>query len=81
MIFGVAHLVSFASMGITLMPGDIIYTGVFAFLPKKEFALNSAGTPSGVNLGKANPVWLTNGDIVETGTENIGTCTNKITYV
>ncbi|KAJ7619324.1 hypothetical protein FB45DRAFT_992441 [Roridomyces roridus] len=58
-------MVSFFSMGITLMPGDIIFTG----------------TPSGVQLGKANPVWLQNGDVVETGTENIGTCTNTITYV
>ncbi|KAF7297115.1 Fumarylacetoacetate hydrolase domain-containing protein 2 [Mycena indigotica] len=49
MIFGVAQLVSFFSMGITLWPGDIIFTG----------------TPSGVQLGKANPVWLTNGDVVE----------------
>ncbi|KAJ7779528.1 hypothetical protein B0H14DRAFT_2538495 [Mycena olivaceomarginata] len=64
MIFGVAKLVSFFSMGITLLPGDIIFTG----------------TPSGVNLGKANPQWLTNGDVVEVGTENIGTCTNTITY-
>ncbi|KAJ7146076.1 hypothetical protein C8R44DRAFT_7049 [Mycena epipterygia] len=65
MIFGVAQLVSFFSMGITLLPGDIIFTG----------------TPSGVNLGKADPQWLTNGDVVEVGTENIGTCTNTITYV
>ncbi|KAJ7353382.1 hypothetical protein DFH08DRAFT_856702 [Mycena albidolilacea] len=64
MIFGVANLVSFFSMGITLLPGDIIFTG----------------TPSGVNLGKADPQWLTNGDVVEVGTENIGTCTNTITY-
>ncbi|KAF7326624.1 Fumarylacetoacetate hydrolase domain-containing protein 2 [Mycena venus] len=64
MIFGVAQLVSFFSMGITLLPGDIIFTG----------------TPSGVNLGKTNPQWLTNGDVVEVGTENIGTCTNTITY-
>ncbi|KAJ6469035.1 hypothetical protein C8R47DRAFT_801222 [Mycena vitilis] len=64
MIFGVANLVSFFSMGITLLPGDIIFTG----------------TPSGVNLGKTDPVWLTNGDVVEVGTENIGTCTNTITY-
>ncbi|KAJ7237365.1 hypothetical protein C8J57DRAFT_1375517 [Mycena rebaudengoi] len=65
MIFGVAQLVSFFSMGITLLPGDIIFTG----------------TPSGVNLGKTDPQWLTNGDVVEVGTENIGTCTNTITYV
>ncbi|KAH0580456.1 Fumarylacetoacetate hydrolase domain-containing protein 2 [Termitomyces sp. J132] len=65
MIFGVKHLVSFFSMGITLLPGDVIFTG----------------TPSGVNLGKANPVWLTNGDVVEVGLESVGTCTNTITYV
>ncbi|KAF8172784.1 hypothetical protein K438DRAFT_1909060 [Mycena galopus ATCC 62051] len=65
MIFGVAHLVSFFSMGTTLLPGDIIFTG----------------TPSGVNLGKANPQWLTNGDVVEVGLENVGTCTNMLKYV
>ncbi|KAG6897973.1 hypothetical protein C0992_007927 [Termitomyces sp. T32_za158] len=65
MIFGVKHLVSFFSMGITLLPGDVIFTG----------------TPSGVNLGKADPVWLVNGDVVEVGLENVGTCTNTITYV
>ncbi|KAG6812818.1 hypothetical protein H0H92_000276 [Tricholoma furcatifolium] len=64
MIFGVKHLVSFFSMGITLMPGDVIFTG----------------TPNGTNLGMANPVWLTNGDVVEVGLENVGTCTNTITY-
>ncbi|KAF8075284.1 hypothetical protein FPV67DRAFT_1407961 [Lyophyllum atratum] len=65
MIFGVKHLVSFFSMGTTLLPGDVIFTG----------------TPSGVNLGKANPVWLTDGDVVEVGLENVGTCTNALKYV
>jgi len=65
MIFGVKQLVSFFSMGITLMPGDVIFTG----------------TPAGVNLGKANPVWLTNGDVVEVGVDGIGTNENVITYV
>ncbi|KAJ7889946.1 hypothetical protein B0H14DRAFT_2691372 [Mycena olivaceomarginata] len=65
MIFGVAHLISFFSMGITLLPGDVIFTG----------------TPKGVNLGKPNPVWLTNGDVVEVGLENVGTCTNQLKYV
>ncbi|KAF8151768.1 hypothetical protein B0H34DRAFT_823336 [Crassisporium funariophilum] len=64
MIFGVAHLVSFFSMGTTLLPGDVIFTG----------------TPSGVQLGKTNPTWLTNGDVVEVGLENVGTCTNAIKY-
>lgn len=65
MIFPVKHLVSFFSMGTTLLPGDVIFTG----------------TPSGVNLGKANPVWLTDGDVVEVGLENVGTCTNALKYV
>jgi len=65
MIFGVKHLVSFFSMGTTLLPGDVIFTG----------------TPSGVNLGKADPTWLVDGDVVEVGLENVGTCTNAIKYL
>jgi len=65
MIFGVKHLVSFFSMGTTLLPGDIIFTG----------------TPSGVNLGKQDPDWLVEGDVIEVGLENVGTCTNSIKYV
>ncbi|KAK7466985.1 hypothetical protein VKT23_004048 [Stygiomarasmius scandens] len=65
MLFGVKQLVSFFSMGITLLPGDIIFTG----------------TPSGVQLGKANPVWLDDGDVVEVGLDQLGTCTNTITHI
>jgi len=65
MIFGVKHLVSFFSMGITLLPGDVIFTG----------------TPSGTNLGAENPVWLTDGDVVEVGLDIIGTCTNRIKHL
>ncbi|KAF8588234.1 hypothetical protein K439DRAFT_1384839 [Ramaria rubella] len=65
MIFPVKHLVSFFSMGTTLYPGDVIFTG----------------TPSGTNLGKANPEWLQDGDVVEVGLENVGTCTNALKYV
>lgn len=32
MIFGVAEIVSFFSMGITLHPGDIIFTGTYVSL-------------------------------------------------
>ncbi|KAJ7600719.1 hypothetical protein C8J56DRAFT_911097 [Mycena floridula] len=49
----------------SLMPGDIIFTG----------------TPSGVNLGKANPDWLVDGDVVEVGLENVGTCTNTMKFL
>lgn len=37
--------------------------------------------PSGVQLGKTNPNWLKNGDVVEVGMENVGTCTNTIKYM
>jgi len=65
MIFGVKHLVSFFSMGITLMPGSLIFSG----------------TPAGVNLGKADPDWLVDGDVVEVGLENVGTCTNTMKFL
>jgi len=64
MIFGVKHLVSFFSMGTTLEPGDVIFTG----------------TPSGTNLGKEVKEYLKNGDVIEVGLENVGTCTNQIKY-
>lgn len=60
----VRQIVSFFSMGITLHPGDIIFTG----------------TPSGVQLGALNPVWLTDGDVVETGLDQLGTCSNRLAY-
>ncbi|KAF7320849.1 Fumarylacetoacetate hydrolase [Mycena chlorophos] len=65
MLFGVAELVSFFSMGITLWPGDIIFTG----------------TPNGTQETSPNPVWLQDGDVVEVSTEGLGTVTNTITYV
>jgi 2,4-didehydro-3-deoxy-L-rhamnonate hydrolase len=56
MIFGVAHLVSYISRYMTLMPGDVI----------------SAGTPAGVGLGQKPPKFLKAGDIVELGIEGLG---------
>jgi len=64
MIFGVAQIVSFFSMGITLFPGDIIFTG----------------TPGGTILGMENPVWLTNGDIVTVSISELGTIQNQLRY-
>jgi len=64
MIFGVAQIVSFFSMGITLLPGDIIFTG----------------TPGGTQLGMDNPVWLTNGDIVTVSISELGTIENQLVY-
>jgi 2,4-diketo-3-deoxy-L-fuconate hydrolase len=56
MIFGVAHLVSYISRYMTLMPGDVI----------------STGTPAGVGLGQRPPTYLRVGDVVELGIEGLG---------
>lgn len=57
MIFGVAHLVSYLSQFMTLLPGDVI----------------STGTPPGVGLGMKPPVYLRAGQVVTLGIEGLGT--------
>ena len=56
MIFGVAHLVSYISSFMTLMPGDVITTG----------------TPAGVGLGCEPPEYLKPGDEVVLSVEGLG---------
>lgn len=56
MIFGVAHLVSYISRYMTLMPGDVI----------------STGTPAGVGLGQRPPTYLKAGDVIELGIDGLG---------
>ncbi|HEV7778108.1 MAG TPA: fumarylacetoacetate hydrolase family protein [Luteibacter sp.] len=56
MVFGVAHLVSYISRYMTLMPGDVI----------------STGTPAGVGLGLKPPTYLRAGDVIELGIEGLG---------
>lgn len=56
MVFGVAHLVSYISRYMTLLPGDVI----------------SSGTPAGVGLGQHPPSYLRAGDIIELGIEGLG---------
>ncbi len=56
MVFGVAHLVSYLSEFMTLMPGDVI----------------STGTPPGVGMGMKPPSYLKSGDVVELGIEGLG---------
>ncbi|CAH0001082.1 unnamed protein product [Clonostachys byssicola] len=65
MIFNVRKTVSFLSNAATLLPGDLIFTG----------------TPSGVGMGRKPQVWLKDGDVVEVGLEQVGTCTNKVEFV
>lgn len=56
MIFGVAHLVSYLSQFMRLLPGDVIATG----------------TPAGVGLGRKPPVFLKPGDVMHLGVEGLG---------
>ena len=57
MIFSVAEIISYMSVFMRLMPGDIIATG----------------TPEGVGLGLTPPRFLSAGDIVELSVEGLGT--------
>ncbi len=56
MIFGVAHLISYISGFMTLMPGDVIITG----------------TPPGVGSGRKPPRFLVPGDVMTLGVEGLG---------
>ena len=62
MIFGCAHLVSYVSHFMTLLPGDIITTG----------------TPPGVALGMKPPKYLNAGDVVTLGIQGLGQQRQKI---
>jgi 2-keto-4-pentenoate hydratase/2-oxohepta-3-ene-1,7-dioic acid hydratase in catechol pathway len=56
MIYGVAHLVSYLSQFMSLLPGDVI----------------STGTPPGVGMGMKPPVFLKAGDRIALGIEGLG---------
>jgi 2-keto-4-pentenoate hydratase/2-oxohepta-3-ene-1,7-dioic acid hydratase in catechol pathway len=57
LIFRIPFLISYVSRFMTLLPGDII----------------STGTPAGVGLGFNPPVYLKEGDVVESGIDGLGT--------
>ena len=59
-IFGVPHLLWYLSQGITLEPGDLIFTG----------------TPPGVGIARKPPVTLNPGDVCEVEIEKIGVLKN-----
>ncbi|HEX7366711.1 MAG TPA: fumarylacetoacetate hydrolase family protein [Pelobium sp.] len=61
-IFDVAHVVSYLSEFMTLLPGDVI----------------STGTPHGVGLGFNPPIYLKAGDVVELGIDGLGTAKQTI---
>ena len=62
LIFGIDHIVSELSKGMTLKPGTIIATG----------------TPAGAGMGFTPPRFLKPGDVVECTIEGIGTLTNPV---
>jgi acylpyruvate hydrolase len=62
LIFDVATLVALISVGITLLPGDIIVTG----------------TPSGVGAARKPPVYMKPGDVCEVEIEGLGVLRNPI---
>jgi 2,4-didehydro-3-deoxy-L-rhamnonate hydrolase len=62
MIFPVAHLISYISQFMTLLPGDVICTG----------------TPSGVGMGMKPPQFLKAGDTVRLGVEGLGEQCQKV---
>ncbi len=55
-IFDIAHVVSYLSEFMTLLPGDVI----------------STGTPHGVGLGFNPPLYLKEGDVIELGIDGLG---------
>ncbi|WP_412065553.1 fumarylacetoacetate hydrolase family protein [Rhizobium sp. SYY.PMSO] len=63
MIFSIAHLVSYITRFMKLMPGDVVTTG----------------TPPGVGLGMKPPVFLAAGDVVELGVEGLGSQRQVVT--
>ena len=62
MMFPIVEMLVYITQGITLEPGDVIFTG----------------TPSGVGHARKPPVWMKNGDTVEVEIERIGSLRNPI---
>jgi 2-keto-4-pentenoate hydratase/2-oxohepta-3-ene-1,7-dioic acid hydratase in catechol pathway len=63
MMFPVKEMLVYLTQGMTLEPGDVIFTG----------------TPSGVgHARKPNPIWMKNGDVCEVEIEGVGVLRNPI---
>src|SRR2546429_3149328 len=63
MMFPIAETIAYITQGLTLEPGDIVFTG----------------TPSGVgHARKPNPVWMKPGDTCEIDIERVGVLVNPI---
>ena len=62
MMFPVVETLVYVTQGMTLEPGDIIFTG----------------TPSGVGFARTPPAWMKNGDVCEVEIGSIGVLRNPI---
>ena len=62
MIFRTDDLISYVSQVVTLLPGDLIYTG----------------TPPGVGIAREPKVWLKDGDVVEVEIDGLGVLRNSV---
>lgn len=62
MVFSVSRLIEELSAIVTLLPGDVIFTG----------------TPAGVGVARTPPRFLQPGDVVESTIEGIGTIRNRM---
>jgi 2-keto-4-pentenoate hydratase/2-oxohepta-3-ene-1,7-dioic acid hydratase in catechol pathway len=63
MMFPAVEMLVYLTQGLTLEPGDIIFTG----------------TPSGVgHARKPDPIWMRNGDVCEIEIEGVGNLRNPI---
>lgn len=65
LIFDIPAIIEWLSLGLTLLPGDIIATG----------------TPSGVGFARTPPEYLQPGDVVECEVEGLGCLRNRIVAV
>jgi len=61
-IFPVGRIIAELSAGLTLLPGDIILTG----------------TPDGIGAARNPPIFLRDGDVLETSIDQLGTMRNTI---
>ncbi len=62
LIFSPAYLVAYISQVVTLLPGDLIFTG----------------TPPGVGVARKPPVFLKGGDVVEVEIDGLGLLRNPV---
>ena len=63
MVFSVAEQIAHLSTAMTLLPGDVIFTG----------------TPAGVGIARTPPVFLSVGDVVRCEVEGLGAIENLVT--